>query len=370
MWSRALFSATDAESKEQVSMLDVDDDDQIAALRQKGRSDGLECPVCQRPVLVKAGAILRPHFAHRKIGDCPFSNQSAELLHARQVLYQWLQGKFPGKVVVEKWVEEWELPRPIDCWVERVDKASLAYWIIEKGRNPPYRENLRDAETASNIPWNFVFLASMMRRSGDSEDTLQLSTTERNFLRRTQYEAMYQTWAEGSLHYLDPETRMFTIFRAMRQGSCVQEHSGVRLISPIERVLATSKNGQFSHPSEKEKYEEWKEEKKRQEEEEKRREAEERKWLESMKAMRRTARRKAPVAGSGLRTARKARSSAPKKEARSPEPDIRKPETKEGVCVYCGQRTRDWWTYDGKTGECKCNPCRERMKQAGSTTNA
>jgi len=28
-----------------------------------------------------------------------------------------------------------------------------------------------------------------------------------------------------------------------------------------------------------------------------------------------------------------------------------------GTCIFCGQRTTDWWWYQGETGECKCRDC-------------
>lgn len=36
------------------------------------------------------------------------------------------------------------------------------------------------------------------------------------------------------------------------------------------------------------------------------------------------------------------------------------PEDKWGVCEICGERTNEWWDYDGKTGTCKCNKCKKK----------
>jgi hypothetical protein len=38
------------------------------------------------------------------------------------------------------------------------------------------------------------------------------------------------------------------------------------------------------------------------------------------------------------------------------------PEAKIGTCVFCGETTRDWWWYDGKTGRCKCRSCLSQGK--------
>jgi competence CoiA-like predicted nuclease len=32
-------------------------------------------------------------------------------------------------------------------------------------------------------------------------------------------------------------------------------------------------------------------------------------------------------------------------------------EEKWGVCEFCGEKTKDWWYYDGKTKKCKCKKC-------------
>jgi hypothetical protein len=30
--------------------------------------------------------------------------------------------------------------------------------------------------------------------------------------------------------------------------------------------------------------------------------------------------------------------------------------------VFCGRETEDWWWFDGRTGQCKCEDCREQGK--------
>lgn len=30
---------------------------------------------------------------------------------------------------------------------------------------------------------------------------------------------------------------------------------------------------------------------------------------------------------------------------------------KEGTCIFCGKKTREWWFYDGATGMCRCKEC-------------
>jgi hypothetical protein len=39
--------------------------------------------------------------------------------------------------------------------------------------------------------------------------------------------------------------------------------------------------------------------------------------------------------------------------------------TRIGVCVYCGEETTDYWYYNGKTGEAKCNACKKKKREQG-----
>lgn len=32
-------------------------------------------------------------------------------------------------------------------------------------------------------------------------------------------------------------------------------------------------------------------------------------------------------------------------------------EEKEGVCIFCGSVTSDWWHYDGRVGLVRCRQC-------------
>lgn len=35
---------------------------------------------------------------------------------------------------------------------------------------------------------------------------------------------------------------------------------------------------------------------------------------------------------------------------------------REGICEICGRKTDDWWYYNGKTGTCLCNDCKQQGK--------
>jgi hypothetical protein len=344
-----MFKAMDEETGQPVIILDVIDGDSLKCLRDQGRSGRLTCPMCHHCVRVKAGDIKRHHFAHWSLANCPAANESSELLHAREILYCWLKNKFPKGVTLEKWITD--LPHPIDCWVETGASTSFAYWIVEKNRNLDYRNKVAAAERSSGVPWNFILLSSMMHPTNTSPEELILSPTERAFLRRSDYDAVH-AWNRanscGSLHYMDPVRRELTTYRSLCRGTCRQQYHGVKLNSPVDQLLLTPKTGALCHPGEKETFLAWRVK-------EKKRLDEERQYRAQMQHLHSPA----PVAvPSGRRSARSLETVPPLPAA---------PETPEGVCMECGQRTRDWWMYSGKTGQCRCNPCLRKRQAAQQT---
>ena len=84
-----------------VVSLDPAWDGQIEVLRGWGRAGRLVCPVCRQAVLLRAGEIMRRHFAHKDLSQCPLSRESAELLAGRAALYACLNTKFPDGVTLE-----------------------------------------------------------------------------------------------------------------------------------------------------------------------------------------------------------------------------------------------------------------------------
>src|SRR5512138_2593900 len=117
-----MYKAVHAQTREEIVILSPRWCERIAALRALDRANQLVCQGCRQPLRVKAGAVKRPHFAHKHLNACSFGSESPEILNARAVLYDWLVRQFgqnPGhSVTVEKQVEGFQLPRPVDCWVE------------------------------------------------------------------------------------------------------------------------------------------------------------------------------------------------------------------------------------------------------------
>jgi hypothetical protein len=366
-----MFKASDVSDGSDVIILDHLEPIRFQALRRKARADQLRCPVCRQPVWVKSGTNRVSHFAHKHLADCPTQSESAELLQARAALYRWLRAKFGDSVTVEHIIAGSNLQRHIDCWVER-SSTSLAYWIFDAQMRPDERSMLRNRLEDAGAKPVFIFLASMMRRNERPRDVLNLTTTERQFVTRTAYDAPYTDWANdraGSLHYIDAEAHSVTTFRAMCCIESPQQHAGTELKSALPDLLVKRTDGQFVHAGETDRLSEWRTQ-------EKARQAEaERRMREAADAARRQedARRANREAWERARRERLSPGTAygmsnstpsPATEPRTPSPlasPLIMSENKEGLCLLCGERTRDWYYYDG-AGNCKCNDCLRRSQ--------
>ena len=267
-----MFRAFDTEHGRDVVSLDPVWDGQIEILRGWGRSGRLVCPVCRQAVLLRAGEIMRRHFAHKDLSQCPLGHESAELLAGRAALYAWLNTKFPDGVTLEKnfdadEADECELPRGVDCWVERPGKRNLAYWLVDGKIDPDERMWIPRFLDARNAALNWVFLPREARR-GRLPGRANLSATERELLTPSEFDAVYCEGggSEGSLHCLDPESQVLTTYRALVCVELPQYYEGEEVATELSRVLVLPSTGEFVHPGEYERLQVVREELRRQEE--------------------------------------------------------------------------------------------------------
>ena len=346
-----MFKALNNRNQQEIIILGFDDD-HLADLRELGHAGTLICPGCRQSVIVKAGAIKRPHFAHKSLSDCPLGNEPPELLEARSVLYDWLKKKPGVRVTIEHNLDGIALPHILDCWAEK-DGKRYAYFIVEASHRPDYREALLVAKRKVDAGWTFVFLNRMLREDGPI-GTLKLTPTEREMIAPSQYDELYcgGSWNQGSLHYLDEGVRALTTFRHLAPESCCQTYRGFKLISALEDVRVCPKTGEFVHPDEHEKLSAFERRKKEQEaaRQEAKRKAEE------------AAREASERAAEKARLRNEAKQAQPPAVAASTEESPWKPSSLghwEIPCRKCGCITTNWTVRD-PDGTCICRDCRDR----------
>ena len=344
-----MYKAINQETNAEIVILEPAWAGQIKLLRNWGKEDGLLCQECQQPVRVRAGQVRAWHFAHKHRQDCPIGHESHQLLQARAILYRWLVGKFGAeRVTLEKRIKDADLLRPIDCWVK--GEHNFAYWIFEAGLKPQRRDALHTALTKPDVVVHWLFLMAMMQQAKDDNDVIHLTTNEREFMHPSDYDS--PVFPNGqTLHYLDQGTGRVTTYRGLHLKHPPQVYRGKSLSHPIDQILVSPKTGELIHPGEYEKLKAYQEEQKK------------RKKVDSKFTSPTLSRQQIMVP-------------PPTKPSPTPLPvsleSVDQPQTALtgpidmplGICEFCGEETRDWWHYDGKTGKCHCRECRRQGRMS------
>jgi hypothetical protein len=251
-------------------------------------------------------------------------------LNARAVLYEWLVGKFGEKVTIEKKVDGGHFSRPIDCWVEQ-ESESIAYWIIDAALKPLIREKVQAGFRQIGAIVNWVFITQMLHEDKDAPEHIHLTTTERELMQQTAYDdAVKSGYGSGkSLHYLNADGRILTTFRGLHLVHSPQLYKGHKERHELSTVLPSPEGGAFVHPGEQERLQQHLQGQAD-------REKQQREWVKTQTIV--------DTIDEQMRRDYGTRA----------EP--------EGVCEFCGQKTSEWWSYDGKSGTCKCKACYRKGK--------
>ena len=343
-----MFKSLNILNNKEIVIIDPKWQQDLDRLRAMDRADILVCQGCREPVRVRAGQKRRPHFAHKHRLSCSYSDESADLLDARAVLYEWLSGKFGESVSIEKKVEENYLFRPVDCWVE-IDNKIFAYWIIDTSLTPEKRDKLRIGFNRLNVHVNYVFTFKMLRKLADDNSRINLTTTERDLMQRSKYDEVHDIGSDTgkSLHYLDTQQHQIITFRALNIVHLPQGYMGSEIRSELADTLVSPTNGEFVHSGEHEQLRQCQEEKAAIERRRREIQEQQQKIIVS-----------SPQIFSNQSPFFSQTSSKTSKTAH--ESPIIDPQFKEGLCIFCGETTTDWWYHEGKSGLCKCKNCKNQ----------
>ncbi|MFT5700941.1 MAG: hypothetical protein ACI8ZB_003826 [Desulforhopalus sp.] len=247
-----MFKSIDCENGRQVIIIDPYwNNETIPELRLKGRENQLNCPVCNKPVNVKAGVKKRWHFAHKNLSDCPLKNESATILQARGLLYKWLHSKYGDQVTIEKHFPDSDLPRPLDCYVEISETEKHGYWILENGLKS--RMSLEISLADLDISTTWVFLSNMLELDKENQNFVHLSPTERGLAYRSEYNQIYSL-CDLSINYLDIEAASVATLRGLCCVHRPQKYEyDTQLTDRLSEMLISPTSGEFVHPGEYEK---------------------------------------------------------------------------------------------------------------------
>jgi hypothetical protein len=312
-----MYKAVDVRDNSEIVILNPKWLASIESLRLLGRDDILVCQECKQPVRVRAGDERREHFAHKRLGDCTYEDESPRLREARAVLYQWLVGKFGADVSLEKNIDGANFFRPIDCCVQRENKI-FAYWIFDGSLKPEKRDQLQIA-IRPDVEVHWVFTFDMLHTKDEQLFVLFLSPTEREFIQHSEYDRINSDgYSDGSLHYLDAERRKLHTYRSLNRIHYPQMYQGFEITSELDRLLVSPATGEFVHLGEREDLIDH-------------RKAQERFWAGQTNDAAET--------------------------YHHPNQKTQGGQGRVGKCVKCGEETDDWISFDGRTGTCECRKC-------------
>ncbi len=366
-----MFKALDTQTGNDIVILDPRWIQQIDALRRLDHANLLVCQGCRQPVRVRVGSgKRRRHFAHKHLHNCAYGNESPILLQARAALYERLVAVFGAAVTLEKRIEDPAFRRPVDCWVERPEGGAFAYWIFDTGMRLQAREDLHAGmkrAAVANVHW--LFTANVLRPHENNQRVLHLCTTERDFLRPTFFDVDMadEEFTQGrSLHYLDSEIGTLTTFRSLNLIHEPQVFAARRrLTSRLADALVSAKTGEFAHAGEREHVAAVLHEKARVERLQQERAAADLLRVAREQEAMMLARVRAGAPGFAVASPSSwSPATDPLPEPRNPVPVLQE---REGVCLLCGTRTRDWWIFNGKDGTCQCKTCRQKGVIEGPT---
>lgn len=343
-----MYKAINTRTSTEVVILNPEGLSSIESLRDLGRQDLLVCQGCRQPVRVRAGEHRREHFAHKHLENCTYSDVSSTLLNLRAVLYKWLLQKFGKNVEIEKSIAG--LDRPVDCWIEK-EGTRFVYWIIEGKIKSEKRDQIRQILSGSRVYVNWVLSSEILRIHEEDPLTLILSKTEREFIQRSKYDM--KAFADGSLHYLDPEKRTLTTYRALNLVHPPQVYLAEKKYeTELDNLLVLPSNGEFVHPGEHEG------------------------WEYYSQSIQSSQKNHQVVLEQENFLLKELDIQAIKLDFFDEEPpdmmldsEFSEPISvshlqgsmltgeRPGLCLFCGEVTSDYWWFDGKTNQCKCRPC-------------
>ena len=387
-----MLTALNKASEAILALPDYEQREQLDELRERTRQGEFVCPTCRALLWLRAGQVLIPHFAHRRLSDCPHGRVSEALLAARRLLYRFFQsrmesGKLPAQIQLEPVLGGLPKKAQVDLLLLRQTRPSVAMVLVERQFKPDARDALVAALAKRKLLFRPVFLASKLKRAKDVSGRFLLDPTQRDWRQTSAYDLRQpDSWgAVGSLHVVDANAGRWTTLRGLRLEHEPQVFKvRVARVSSMDQLLWSEVHSEWVHPGEAEELKNFREAfgaRKRQEAEE-RRKAEERRRAEEREAAEARKRARAELAAAAARRQKPPPPELPKvvpapaAAARPAEEDDyeeneepvesfteQRPEPlpvwlSQGLrCIGCGQRTNDWQNANPGKDVCVCRKC-------------
>lgn len=252
-----MLSARDTRTGSILALPEHEGRDALENVRGDATGEFLRCPACRAALWLRAGDKVCPHFAHRVLAECALSSVSLPILISRRLLYQYFQGLMKSAALAGTVELEPIWPTPsgnlqVDLMLNFGDAPPVAVILVGKGVKSERRSAFRTAAEEKGAILRPVFLSSTMKREDDESLEFSLSTTQRNFRHQSAFGQVEGSRLAGrSLHFIDPETAMFT---SLRHLFCVHAPQGFAAeyarTSPMGGLLWSKEEGEWWHQGE------------------------------------------------------------------------------------------------------------------------
>jgi hypothetical protein len=315
-------------------------------LRRMCLAEDVVCSGCRQVVNLRAGERKRPHFAHCHLIGCDLASESPYRLEARALLYEWLITQAAGNVEIEVTLPG--APRAADAVVTLVS-GKVVFWVIDRLLKFETRAELKNVFAVNNLKVIWILSANLLRPDSNQAAWILLSPCERDCLRQTTYDEigrenrLLADQLGSSLHYLDITAETLIIYRSLERYHAPNVYGGRREVWPLAQI-AIDPAGDLYCPGE------------------------EREALISrgarVKQMERVHEWLAPKQkAAAVRQPGLAEAAENPPMSQKSLPRSRGALGREWVvCIFCGERTQDWWAVWSEDGERlgKCRPCLEK----------
>lgn len=225
---------------------------ELESIRERARIGELICPICSQLLVLRAGQIRIPHFAHRRLNDCPYARVSEPILSARSIIYRYFQEKIQsaeiqGTVELEPAIDEMPTSTNLDVLLKATGFPPVAVVLLESNLKVDLRFELR-RHLEEQFDFRPVFLASRLKQPTPS--TYLLDTTQREYRQSSPFGATGDRESASTLRFIDPFNEQWLSLRSVRLFEKPQAHHAERHCSGISQMIWSQPHSEWIHPGE------------------------------------------------------------------------------------------------------------------------
>lgn len=228
---------------------------ELETVRERARRGELICPTCNQLLVLRAGRIRIPHFAHRTLNDCPHANVSESVLAARCMIYRFFQERIQsrqihGSVELEPSFDGMPPRAQLDIILKQPEFPTVAVVLLESSLKIEFRSRLGHLLDEHGFLFRPVFLASQLNQT--AARTYLLNTTQRDFRQNSPYGVRGDRESAPTLRFVDPSCQHWLSLRTIRPFEKPQAYHADSRFSRMHHLLWCQDHSEWIHPGERE----------------------------------------------------------------------------------------------------------------------